>query len=91
MNPVILSYFGERIQNLPPEVFDILSLVLLVVLVVAIIVGVMGVISSLLDIAMYAVFIAVGIGGFFFLTDYINVSGALQFIADVITWLLNMI
>lgn len=91
MNPVVLSYFGKQIQNLPPEVFDLLSLILLVVLVIAIIVGVMGVISSLLDITMYAVLIAAGIGGFFFLTDYIDISGALQFVTDAVEWLLNMI
>lgn len=91
MNPVIMSYIGETIRNLPHEVFDVLSLLLLVILLIIVVIGVMGVISSLMDIAMYAVVAGIAIVGFFFLTDYVEVDRAIRIISDVVDLIIGLL
>ena len=90
MYTTLFTSLGELMDYVPQVAYDAAALLLLVVLLLAIVVAVMGIISSLVDIAMYAVMAAIGVGGVFVLLDRIEIDGALRLISDFVDLILTV-
>lgn len=77
------AYSGGFLQHIPQGFYDAASLLLVIVLLLALVSSVVGIVSSLLDIAMYAVLTVIAIGGLLFLTESVGLEGAIRMAGNI--------
>lgn len=91
MYNLLFTSAGELMEYVPQVAYDAAALLLLIVLLLAVVVAAMGIISSLVDIAMYAVVAALGVGGVFLVIDNVEIDGALRLIAEAVEIILSAV